>query len=80
MHTGSVKNISAAPWDTGTNPEFFQHYEEASLSPRTLERFTAVRDNILRILGQRGATERLEVADIGCGGGGTTLEIVRRAA
>ena len=69
MNTESVKNISGAPWDTGTNPEFFEYYEEASLSPRTLERFTAVRDNILRILGQRGETEHLDVADIGCGAG-----------
>ena len=69
MHTGSVENTSGSPWDTGTNPEFFQYYEEASLSPKTLERFMAVRDNILRILGERGQVKHLEVADIGCGAG-----------
>jgi SAM-dependent methyltransferase len=47
---------------------FADYYSRESLSPGTLERFRATQEAVLRLRGTLGlGTERLDVADIGCG-------------
>ncbi len=57
-------------FDHGSREEFFDYYAEASQSPETVRRFASIRDAALRVLARAGSrTERLDVADIGCGAG-----------
>lgn len=56
-------------WDHGTNEEFYEYYSNASLTDKTLERFTGVMDMMHRVLGPERAVRSLDVADIGCGAG-----------
>jgi ubiquinone/menaquinone biosynthesis C-methylase UbiE len=57
--------------DSSSDPTFFSYYEKQSLAPATLERFTTVRDKVLKLLGGHGnpTPKVLDVADIGCGAG-----------
>jgi 2-polyprenyl-6-hydroxyphenyl methylase/3-demethylubiquinone-9 3-methyltransferase len=49
---------------------FVEYYAQASLSPKTAERFANVKRKILALRARLGfATENLSVADIGCGAG-----------
>jgi ubiquinone/menaquinone biosynthesis C-methylase UbiE len=49
---------------------FYEYYAEESLSDATLERFESTRATVMRVLAILGqSTERLRVADIGCGAG-----------
>lgn len=58
------------PWDTGTHPDFYRHYEQHSVSAASLARFQGIRDVILRALGEDGRREGvLDVLDIGCNAG-----------
>jgi 2-polyprenyl-6-hydroxyphenyl methylase/3-demethylubiquinone-9 3-methyltransferase len=57
-------------WDTGTHPDFYNHYEQHSVSPASLARFCGIRDALLRALAQGGhAAKPLDVLDIGCNAG-----------
>ena len=56
-------------WDTGSATQFFEYYEEKSKDPGTVQRFTAIRDTILRCIGARDSSGKLDVLDIGCGAG-----------
>jgi len=69
IESGAGEASSAPPhaWDTASKPEFFQYYADESLSERTLQRYTGIRDAVLRVLAPGGT--RLRVADIGCGAG-----------
>lgn len=62
---------SASSWDHSSDQSFLDYYEQQSLSPGTVQRFSIVRDKALRLLAsRRGATgHALQVADIGCGPG-----------
>ena len=55
--------------DTGSNPEFFEYYAQASESRGTLERFDIVRRKVLSLLDSLGEVGPYDVADIGCGAG-----------
>ncbi|MDD5297583.1 MAG: class I SAM-dependent methyltransferase [Rhodocyclaceae bacterium] len=58
-------------WDHGSDPHFLRYYEEESISPKAIERFTVVRDKALRLFSEQGGVKNssLTVADIGCGAG-----------
>lgn len=57
-------------WDTASSEEFFKYYAERSVTPRDIDRFTAARNYVLRVMQEHGAvTTRLKVVDIGCGAG-----------
>jgi 2-polyprenyl-3-methyl-5-hydroxy-6-metoxy-1,4-benzoquinol methylase len=55
--------------DHSSHERFYDYYAEASQSQQTLQRFSSIRDMILRILKPNDAAQILEVADIGCGAG-----------
>ena len=53
---------------------FYHYYAQASQTPRTRQRFEAIRASVLRVLAQNGGPQGvLEVADIGCGAGTQSL-------
>jgi 2-polyprenyl-6-hydroxyphenyl methylase/3-demethylubiquinone-9 3-methyltransferase len=53
---------------------FYHYYAQASQSPRTRQRFQAIRECVLRVHEQNGGRRgALEVADIGCGAGTQSL-------
>lgn len=58
-------------WDTSSSDEFFAYYAERSTSQKDIDRFTAARDYVLRVMGEHGVDTHatLAVADIGCGAG-----------
>ncbi len=56
-------------WDTGSATQFFEYYEEKSNDPGTVQRFTAIRDTVLRCIGARNSPGKLDVLDVGCGAG-----------
>jgi 2-polyprenyl-6-hydroxyphenyl methylase/3-demethylubiquinone-9 3-methyltransferase len=61
-------------YDHGSSPDFFAYYAKESLSPRTIARFTTVRDKALALLERHGRRDvPLAVADIGCGAGTQSL-------
>lgn len=52
------------------DPRFVGYYTEQSASPKTLDRFSRVRDAVLRARRRRGAAvDGLDVVDVGCGAG-----------
>jgi ubiquinone/menaquinone biosynthesis C-methylase UbiE len=61
----------AETWTPSSAQSFVDYYEQQSLSLETAQRFTLVRDKVLRLLATRlGAPHTgLQVADIGCGAG-----------
>ena len=68
----STETEKAATWDHSSDQNFVDYYAEQSTSPTTMQRFTLVRDRVLKLLSERrGADESrvLDVADIGCGTG-----------
>jgi 2-polyprenyl-6-hydroxyphenyl methylase/3-demethylubiquinone-9 3-methyltransferase len=57
-------------FDTTSHREFVEYYERQSLTEATRQRFSSVRDRVLRILAETGrGAEPLDVLDIGCGAG-----------
>jgi hypothetical protein len=54
-------------WDHSTRDTFFGYYENESGTERTVRRFSAYRDIVLRLHARGG--QALDVADIGCGAG-----------
>jgi 2-polyprenyl-6-hydroxyphenyl methylase/3-demethylubiquinone-9 3-methyltransferase len=56
-------------WNHSSHERFYDYYMQASQSPETLQRFVAIRDTVLRILGEQAVELPLDVADIGCGAG-----------
>jgi 2-polyprenyl-3-methyl-5-hydroxy-6-metoxy-1,4-benzoquinol methylase len=66
---GKAEVVNSA-WDHSTHQEFYDYYAKESVSPQALQRFTSIRDTILRA---RAKTENLarsyEMADVGCGAG-----------
>src|SRR5688500_4870355 len=57
-----------------TNPRnddpFVDYYVEESISPRTVERFQAIMDALLRVRRAQGlSVDQLRVADVGCNTG-----------
>lgn len=64
------KDLSPAPVDHTSDPDFVAYYEQASLSESTRIRFENVRDKALGLVARTGGSaERVRVADIGCGAG-----------
>ncbi|MBV5309189.1 class I SAM-dependent methyltransferase [Chromatium okenii] len=61
----NAKNIL----DHGTYQEFVDYYADKSLSDASLQRMEGIVNCIKRNLKKRGISERLNVADIGCGAG-----------
>jgi 2-polyprenyl-3-methyl-5-hydroxy-6-metoxy-1,4-benzoquinol methylase len=59
------------PWDHSTHDAFSRYYEEEHRSDRTVRRFAAIRDIVLRAVARDG--ELLEVLDVGCGPGTQSL-------
>ncbi|MFT3847211.1 MAG: class I SAM-dependent methyltransferase [Propionivibrio sp.] len=59
-------------WDHSSDQNFVDYYAEQSVSPTTMQRFTLVRDRVLKHLAETrksGKSDVLDVADIGCGTG-----------
>lgn len=56
-------------FDTSSHEDFYRYYENESLAPRTLRRFEAIAEVVLRIRGTRREEGPLDVLDIGCGAG-----------
>lgn len=71
MATHFLEVQNAPSWDHSSDPNFFDYYEQQSLSDVTIQRFSMVRDKALRLLsaGRGNAESALQVADIGCGSG-----------
>lgn len=71
MSTDLPAAQSASSWDHSSDQSFLDYYEQQSLSPGTVQRFSTVRDKALRLLASRRDTigHALQVADIGCGPG-----------
>lgn len=71
MTAGFTETREASSWDHSSDPNFLDYYEQQSLSPETVERFSIVREKALQLLAaERGtAALALQVADIGCGSG-----------
>jgi len=61
-------------WDHSSHDEFYEYYAQASQSEETLVRFRSLRDTLAGIARIEGASEPLDVADIG--GGAGTLAMV----
>jgi 2-polyprenyl-6-hydroxyphenyl methylase/3-demethylubiquinone-9 3-methyltransferase len=63
---------SGEDWDHSSREEFFEYYARESTSPRTVQRYAAIRDTMLHVH-RRENPDRgdatLRVADIGCGAG-----------
>jgi 2-polyprenyl-6-hydroxyphenyl methylase/3-demethylubiquinone-9 3-methyltransferase len=62
-----MTDASPAAFDSGSHKEFVDYYAEASVSPDTLKRFTALRDHLLTAIGR--GSEKLDILDVGCGAG-----------
>lgn len=57
-------------FEHSSDPNFTAYYAEASLSARSIDRFTTIRNKGLTLLAERaGRTGVFDVADIGCGAG-----------
>lgn len=56
-------------WDTGSHEDFYKHYENHSISPESLSRFSGIRDMILRIAVRYGNRQSMDILDIGCNAG-----------
>jgi len=67
--TGHGTSAVPAGFDTTSTEEFYEYYKRQSLSPRTLERFRAIAEVVLRIRDPRGSGDRFDVLDVGCGAG-----------
>jgi len=60
-------------WDHGSDQRFVDYYAEASLTPATLERFSSVKEKLLKLIRKDGTESRLAVADVGCGVGAQAI-------
>lgn len=71
MSTDSTETRDVSSWDHSSDPNFFDYYEQQSLSQETIQRFSLVRDKALRLIeaGNSSPGSALQVADIGCGAG-----------
>lgn len=71
MSTDSTETRDVTSWDHSCDRNFFDYYEQQSLSQETIQRFTLVRDKALRLIeaGNSSPGSVLQVADIGCGAG-----------
>jgi 2-polyprenyl-6-hydroxyphenyl methylase/3-demethylubiquinone-9 3-methyltransferase len=56
-------------WNHGTRKEFFEYYAAESETPATVQRFSAIQNQVLRVASQQGLPTCLQVADVGCGAG-----------
>lgn len=60
---------ATASFDTGSHQSFYEYYKKQSLSEAALQRFGAIADVVLRVLGPHGSQAPLRVLDVGCGAG-----------
>ena len=65
----SPREGNVAGFDTSSRKEFYEYYARQSEDTRTLERFTSIRDTLLRALDADRTGSVLEVIDVGCGAG-----------
>jgi 2-polyprenyl-6-hydroxyphenyl methylase/3-demethylubiquinone-9 3-methyltransferase len=66
---GKPEGVHSA-WDHSTHQEFYDYYAKESVSREALQRFTSIRDTILRALAKtQNPARSYDVADIGCGAG-----------
>jgi len=56
-------------WDHSTRQEFYDHYAKDSLGSATRERFSIIRDKILRVLQTSNKAPVYSVLDVGCNAG-----------
>ena len=56
-------------WDTSSHENFLKYYEQESLAPKTLDRFRAIGQALLRQIQDVTNQRKLDVLDIGCGAG-----------
>ena len=75
MHQDSPQLLANAVWDHTSDKNFVDYYEQQSLGPETIRRFTSIRDKALSLLASRlGQTPKsLDVADIGCATGAQSM-------
>lgn len=72
MKTDQSTEVAASAgetWDTSSHQDFYAYYEKQSLSPKTLERFRATTEVLLRLYGNDLSGKTLDVLDVGCGAG-----------
>ncbi len=61
-------------WDHSSREQFFDYYAQESESEEALRRFISIRDTVLRVVcSNPDYPEILEVADIGCGAGTSSI-------
>jgi 2-polyprenyl-6-hydroxyphenyl methylase/3-demethylubiquinone-9 3-methyltransferase len=61
-------------FDHGSAAGFFDYYERASRSERTLGRFTRIRDRAIALMREQGdVREAFDVLDVGCGAGAQSM-------
>jgi len=61
-------------WDHSSHEQFFDYYARESESEEAIQRFVSIRDTVLRVMSSRfDAPDVLEVVDIGCGAGTSSI-------
>jgi len=61
-------------WDHSSHDHFYDYYASQSLTEKTRQRFTAIREMILRVTKrERDSVQDLDVLDVGCGAGTLSL-------
>lgn len=63
----------ATALDTSSHPAFYEYYAAESASTEALDRLRHVRDIVIEIAGKQGHTGPMQVADIGCGAGTSSM-------
>lgn len=67
---GSGSGTSHESFDPSSDPRFVDYYARASGSEETLARFASVMDRALRLVCEKGHSDKtLDVIDVGCGAG-----------
>ena len=56
-------------FDTSSHEDFYEYYKKQSLSPQTMQRFSAVAEVVLRVRASAPSDVTLDVLDVGCGAG-----------
>ena len=62
-------SASAAGFDTGSHESFYEYYKRQSLSPATMQRFSAMAEVVMRMRADAAGGPALAVLDVGCGAG-----------
>jgi len=56
-------------WDTSSHQEFLDYYAQQSLNQKTFDHFNAIKNLVIRALGDSAKDKVFNVLDVGCGAG-----------